>query len=588
MKKTIVLLPFILGFAYVLLCGNAGGPGNVSSQERTGVTGTASCDGGGCHTPTTGGTVLFSISLTGPLGGTTTYVPGGSYTIHLSGLNASTVAILPHFGYQVSAVTSTSANAGTMTPPSASHHLITVSGINVMEHAVPLAPSSGTGAPIPAGTTYDVYIPWTAPAAGTGSVTIRGIMNAVNDNSANTGDVWAGGSMVITEDVSGPTAISGSYVVCVGATTTLTHLTSGGTWNSSDPGVATISSGGVVTGITPGTTTISYTIPAGTATHIMTVNPNPDPISGTAAVCPGGTTTLSDATAGGSWISSNTSVATVSASGVVTGVASGTSVITYMISATGCFSILTVTVNSVPAITGTTSMCVGGSTTLSHSIPGGAWSSSTPSVATVSSTGVVNGITAGTSTISYSFGTSGCAATTVVTVNGAPDASISGGTTVCVANTTTLTGSPTGGTWTSLNTTKATVGASTGVVTGVAIGTATIKYKVTAACGIDSATQVMNVVPAAGCPTGIVITTVYEDGLRILPNPNKGNFSVKVNTPNRGNVTMVITDMTGRTVKRLTTLTNTDTDVSLDVPPGLYFVMAYAGPERYVMKIEVQ
>ncbi|GAA4460323.1 hypothetical protein GCM10023093_02760 [Nemorincola caseinilytica] len=586
MKKKIVLLPFICALIYVLLGGNAGGPGAVSNLELTGITGTASCGGASCHTMS--GSVLTTIELIGPLGSTTSYTPGGTYNIRISGFNASTTAVLPRFGFQVSAVTTaTSLGAGSMTPPIAIFTQLSypAGGIEVVEHASSLPATSGTGAP---GTSYVLNIPWTAPGAGTGSVTLRGILNAVNGDATNAGDAWGAGSLVVTETTGGPAGISGASVVCVGASTTLTHTTAGGTWSSSAPGVASISSGGVVTGLTPGTTTISYTLSSGTATHIMTVNPNPGPISGTPAVCPGGTTPLSNSTAGGTWSSSNTAVATVSATGVVSGVSAGTTTISYIIGATGCYSTATVTVNTVPAITGTTSMCTGGSTTLSHSIPGGTWSSSTPVVATVSSTGVVNGISAGTSTISYTFGTSGCAATTVVTVNGVPDASITGSSTACVSHTTTLTGSPTGGTWTSLNTARATVGASTGIVTGVTLGTVTIKYKVVTACGTDSATHNMNVLPAASCPTGIVATPVQEDGLRILPNPNSGDFAIRINSLNNEMADLVISDMAGRVVERTTAPTNTDTRVRLDVPPGIYFIAATWGPQRYITKIEVK
>lgn len=57
--------------------------------------------------------------------------------------------------------------------------------------------------------------------------------------------------------------------------------------------------------------------------------PTPEIITGETIVSVGYTVTLSDATAGGTWSSSNDTLATVSASGVVTGVAVGAVVITY-------------------------------------------------------------------------------------------------------------------------------------------------------------------------------------------------------------------------------------------------------------------
>jgi sugar lactone lactonase YvrE len=56
------------------------------------------------------------------------------------------------------------------------------------------------------------------------------------------------------------------------------------------------------------------------------------PITGADTVCPSATVTLSDATAGGTWSSSNTAIATVNSAGAVTGVAVGTAIISYTVS----------------------------------------------------------------------------------------------------------------------------------------------------------------------------------------------------------------------------------------------------------------
>ncbi|NNV58075.1 Ig-like domain-containing protein, partial [Limnovirga soli] len=48
--------------------------------------------------------------------------------------------------------------------------------------------------------------------------------------------------------------------VCVGHTINLNETTSGGSWLSNNSGIATISSGGLVTGISAGTVRISYTL----------------------------------------------------------------------------------------------------------------------------------------------------------------------------------------------------------------------------------------------------------------------------------------------------------------------------------------
>ena len=56
------------------------------------------------------------------------------------------------------------------------------------------------------------------------------------------------------------------------------------------------------------------------------------PLSGALKVSVGCTTPLSDLTPGGTWSSSNTSVATVNTTGIVSGIATGTATISYSVS----------------------------------------------------------------------------------------------------------------------------------------------------------------------------------------------------------------------------------------------------------------
>lgn len=65
--------------------------------------------------------------------------------------------------------------------------------------------------------------------------------------------------------------ITGESIVNFGVTTTLTNVLNGGTWSSSTTGVATVDASGVVTGISAGTATISYTICDKTVSKSITV-----------------------------------------------------------------------------------------------------------------------------------------------------------------------------------------------------------------------------------------------------------------------------------------------------------------------------
>jgi uncharacterized protein YjdB len=304
-----------------------------------------------------------------------------------------------------------------------------------------------------------------------------------------------------------PAAITGGALMCgPGATTALSSATIGGAWSSADPTVATVDAGtGVVTAVSYGTTTITYNI--GTpcsATLTVTVGNTPASITGAASLCAGTTTSLSNAVNFGTWSSSDTTIATVDAAGMVTGIAQGAATITYN---TGCGTPATHTLSVYTqpgSISGTATVCQAATTTLTNAVSGGAWSSENTSIASVNATtGVVTGVTDGTVNITYSNG--GCYSTLEVTVNPLADHGvISGGSSVCVGSVLDLeSDGVTGGAWTSGNTSVATVDA-TGMVTGVAAGTASISYSVTNGCGTTSATQVVSVnsAPSSGTISG--------------------------------------------------------------------------------------
>ncbi len=83
-------------------------------------------------------------------------------------------------------------------------------------------------------------------------------------------------------------------------------------------------------------------------------------ITGAGTICVGATLQLSDATIGGTWSSSNSSVASVNTSGLVTGNAAGTATITYT-SACGLSTTATVTVTAktTPTFTQVAAICSG-------------------------------------------------------------------------------------------------------------------------------------------------------------------------------------------------------------------------------------
>ena len=153
-------------------------------------------------------------------------------------------------------------------------------------------------------------------------------------------------------------------------------------------------------------------------------------INGLSSVCQGATITLSDTSTGGTWTSSNISIASInSTTGIVTGVAGGFTTITYTLTSAACgYVTKSITVNALPgAIAGTLTTAVGASTTLSDAVSGGTWSSSNLAVATVNTTtGVVGGVAAGTTKITYTIPCGSAYTTVTVTAVTRPRTGIQG------------------------------------------------------------------------------------------------------------------------------------------------------------------
>ncbi|WP_396140560.1 T9SS type B sorting domain-containing protein, partial [Flavobacterium sp.] len=149
--------------------------------------------------------------------------------------------------------------------------------------------------------------------------------------------------------------ITGTLIICAQETTQLTGSSTATTitpWVSSNTAVATISSSGLVTGVSAGSTTITYTNSNGCKiTDTITVNALPT-ITGNLGVCIGLTTQLTGSVTPATtnpWFSSNTSVATIDTTGLVTSISVGTTTITYT-NSNGCQKNTLVTVNPLPAV----------------------------------------------------------------------------------------------------------------------------------------------------------------------------------------------------------------------------------------------
>jgi len=433
--------------------------------------------------------VVTVIAVPGPIAGNVPVCPGSTLALSnpLAGgawsIAPSSVATIASSGV----VTATAAGTATVsytTPCGVASVVVTVTPL----------PGTITGnVPVCAGNTITLSNPlgggtWSISPASVATISVTGVVSAIAPGTAivsYTTICGAVSTIVTVTALAGP--VTGNAPLCPGSTITLSNSLSGGTWSIATASVATISVGGVVTGVSGGTATVSYVTTCGTATAVVTVNPLPSSITGNTPVCPGNTITLGNSVAGGTWSCAPSSIATIVATGVVTGVAAGTATVSYV---TTCGTVTaTVTVNGVPgAITGNAPMCPGNSVALSNSLPGGTWSIAPSSVATITTTGVVTGVAGGTAVVSYVTMCGTVMAT--VTVNALPGA-ITGNAPFCPGNTITLANSLAGGTWSCAPSSVATI-ATTGVVTGVAAGTAAVSYVTT--CGTVTATVTINAV----------------------------------------------------------------------------------------------
>ena len=205
------------------------------------------------------------------------------------------------------------------------------------------------------------------------------------------------------------------------------------TWTSSNTKIATVTSAGKVKGVKAGTATITCTSVATglSATCKVTVINGTVTLNKTEAYLEKGKTLTLKATLtptdledkSVTWTSSDTKIATVSSSGKVKGVKYGTATITCTSNATGVSATCQVTVGKVVISMSEFSIKKSRAITLEAAVypstlsdKSVTWVSSDTQVATVSSSGRVKGIKAGTATITCTSNATGLSATCTVTV----------------------------------------------------------------------------------------------------------------------------------------------------------------------------
>gem|GEM_PF-3161920 len=285
--------------------------------------------------------------------------------------------------------------------------------------------------------------------------------------------------------------LDGPDTVCVQGTTSVSPST-GVIWSISDPNILTVNNSGFVIGIAPGTAVVTATevatgcqsLPSETITVVV------DPVvqfeNEITEVCLGESAQIFPSF-GGSWTSTDESVATVTDGGVITTVGDGTTTFIFTSTTSGCSSVESdmFTVLPAPIISiSDNEVCVGELVQLEPT-SGGMWTSSNPVIATVTNTGVVTAVGGGICELNFIQTGTLCSPQSVsLTVHDEPDLSIIESDNICVGQTSLII-SVGQGMWSSADNLVATVD-NQGLITGISSGVTTFTFtSLTTGCVSD-------------------------------------------------------------------------------------------------------
>jgi len=213
------------------------------------------------------------------------------------------------------------------------------------------------------------------------------------------------------------------------------------------------------------------------------------------------------------------------------------------------------TISSPPVVAGPLvipdSIIVGESVTVStNGDPGGTWASSNSAKAFINAnTGALTGLDTGTVNITYTITDCGgdIAIKPVKIVQPLLACSIAGDSTTCKDSTVQLTGSPSGGTWASSDSTVASVDGN-GLVTGKGQGAVTISYSGSVCEGI--ATRTINI---ESCSSGGGYAGIHDietvSNISIFPNPTDSRINVEFDLQQASNIHFSIIDLSGRVLQ---------------------------------------
>ncbi len=474
MKKGLIAALAVAGILLMVSCqnsvlaratGSSGGqltltvnPGNIPVAGKAAKTILPNNATISSYTATGTGPSGATISTTTSISGTFSFssLAVGSWTITVNGLDA-TSAVVASGSATVTVASNANTTASVALVPPAGNGTLSLSvtwpsGQAVDTVSGTITPSGGTASPISL-TVSGTQATYTGTLASGSYVMILNIKNAGASVSSPRMDgvlIYSGKTSYGTYSLTAAdfvyTAVTGlsldkssaslpqsaslnlNATISPATATTQTLL-----WQSDTPTVATVDPSGKVQAVAPGSAIITAaTVDGGkTATCALTVTTSLTALNkSSTGLLVGGSEQLTpvlSSTAGAAptltWASSNTSILTVNATGLIAGVAAGFATVTASdgVNSKSCIVIVSASAVAVDSVTisPTATSLLAGQSIQFTAIPGPTdatnqtmtWASSAPTVATVSSSGLVTGVGAGTTTI------------TVTTVDGAKTAS---------------------------------------------------------------------------------------------------------------------------------------------------------------------
>jgi gliding motility-associated-like protein len=338
--------------------------------------------------------------------------------------------------------------------------------VNVTVAAPPIA-SAGSNTPVCVGspinltanTVSGATYAWTGPNSFTSSLEDPTIASATTlmagtyNLAITVGTCSATSSTIVVVNPAPTVTVPSSGQVCVGGTLSLTPST-GGTWSSSNAGIASITNGGVVTGVGAGSANMTFTnsttgCSSNPTSGTITVNPIPTvTASSNSPVCVGTPINLSGSASSGSysWTGPNGFISSIQnpTIGASTSAMAGT--YSLIITENGCQSTVattTVVVNTLPTITASatpTTICAGNTINLAGG--GGStytWTGPNTFASTSQNPTITSATTAASGTYTVTgVAANGCSNTANVLVNvtNGPTVSISPNNIACNGGTT--------------------------------------------------------------------------------------------------------------------------------------------------------